>query len=33
LERNTKTGHFWVHVSYTERRPNRQMVKTLTSNL
>ncbi len=33
LERNTKTGHFWVHVSYTERRPNRQMVKSLTSNL
>lgn len=26
LERNTRRGTFWVHVSYTERKPNRNMV-------
>lgn len=25
VERSKKTGHFWVHVSYTERRANRMM--------
>ncbi len=29
LERKAKTGHFWVHVSYTERRKNRMMVREM----
>ena len=29
LEQSKKTGHFWVHVSYTERRPNRMMVREM----
>lgn len=29
LERSKKTGHFWVHVSYTNRRPNRKMVREM----
>jgi uncharacterized protein YcbK (DUF882 family) len=27
LEQQQRTGHVWVHVSYTERKPNRKMVR------
>ncbi len=29
LEHRKKTGSFWIHVSYTERRKNRMMVREM----